>query len=113
VVVDGTGLLFLPPLLMIVFRQKYPRWWFEWNVQLLRFASRIGGYLVLIDDRYPSTEDEQSVHLSFDYPDAHRGLNRYAGRARDAEHGSRSSAGPCFPVPDQHVSHDGAGRARR
>ncbi|HTT27382.1 MAG TPA: DUF4389 domain-containing protein [Solirubrobacteraceae bacterium] len=77
VVVGGTGLLFLPPLLMIVFRQKYPRWWFDWNLQLLRFANRIGVYLALMDDRYPSTEDEQSVHLVFDYPDARNGLNRW------------------------------------
>ena len=65
VAVGGTGLLFLPPLLMIVFRQKYPRWWFDWNLQLLRLANRIGVYLALMDDTYPSTEDEQAVHLSF------------------------------------------------
>lgn len=77
VVVGGTGLLFLPPLLMIVFRQKYPRWWFDWNLQPLRFVNRIGVYLALMNDRYPSTEDEQSVHLWFDYPDARDGLNRW------------------------------------
>jgi len=26
---------------MIVFRQKYPRWWFEWNLELLRFTNRV------------------------------------------------------------------------
>jgi hypothetical protein len=77
VVVGGTGLLFLPPLLMIVFRQKYPRWWFDWNLQLLRFANRVGVYLALMDDRYPSTDDEQSVHLVFAYPDAEHELNRW------------------------------------
>jgi hypothetical protein len=73
VAVGGTGLLFLPPLLMIVFRQKYPRWWFDWNLQLLRFANRVGIYLALMDDRYPSTDEEQSVHLDFAYPDARQG----------------------------------------
>ncbi|MCW3032535.1 MAG: hypothetical protein JWM60_880 [Solirubrobacterales bacterium] len=73
----GTGLLFLPPLLLILFRQRYPRWWFEWNQQLLRFSSRIGVYLALMDDRYPSTEEQQAVHLDFDYPDATRDLNRW------------------------------------
>jgi hypothetical protein len=73
----GAGLLFLPPLLMIVFRQKYPRWWFDWNLQLLRFANRVGAYLALMDDRYPSTDDEQAVHLDFAYPDARQGLNRW------------------------------------
>jgi len=77
VVVGGTGLLFLPPLLMIVFRQKYPRWWFDWNLQLLRFANRVGVYLALMDDRYPSTDEQQSVHLDFAYPDAREGLNRW------------------------------------
>jgi hypothetical protein len=56
VAVGGTGLLFLPPLLMILFRQKYPRWWFDWNLQLLRFGNRIGVYFALMDDRYPSTD---------------------------------------------------------
>ena len=65
VVVGGTGLLFLPPLLMIVFRQKYPRWWFDWNRELLRFSNRVGAYLALMDDRYPSTDEHQAVRLDF------------------------------------------------
>jgi hypothetical protein len=73
----GGGLLFLPTLLMILFRQKYPRWWFEWNRELLRFASRVVAYLALLDDRYPSTDEQQSVHFDFAYPDAREGLNRW------------------------------------
>jgi hypothetical protein len=74
----GTGgLLFLGPLLMILFRQKYPRWWFDWNRELLRFSNRVGIYLSLMDDRYPSTEEQQSVHLDIDYPDAAQDLNRW------------------------------------
>jgi hypothetical protein len=75
--VGGTGLLFLPPLLMILFRQKYPRWWYDWNLELLRFTNRVGIYVALMDDRYPSTDEHQSVHLDFPYPDAQRGLNRW------------------------------------
>jgi hypothetical protein len=75
--IGGTGLLFLPPLLMIVFRQKYPRWWLDWNLELLRFTNRVGVYLALMDDHYPSTDEQQSVHLDFDYPDAKDGLNRW------------------------------------
>lgn len=71
------GLLFFGPLLMIVFRQKYPRWWFDWNVALLKFSNRVGVYLALMDDRYPSTDDEQSVHLSIGYPDVVNDLNRW------------------------------------
>ena len=55
---------------MILFRQKYPRWWFDWNLELLRFTNRVGVYLALMDDRYPSTDEQQSVHLDFPYPDA-------------------------------------------
>ncbi len=71
------GLLFFGPLLMIVFRQKYPRWWFDWNLELQRFGARVGAYLALMDDRYPSTDEQQSVHLDYDFPDAARDLNRW------------------------------------
>jgi hypothetical protein len=71
------GLLFFGPLLMILFRRKYPRWWFDWNLQLQRFGNRVGAYLALMDDRYPSTDDEQSVHLDVPYPDATRELSRW------------------------------------
>jgi hypothetical protein len=77
VALGGTGLLFLPPLLMIVFRQKYPLWWFDWNLELLRFVNRVGVYLALMDDRYPSTDERQGVRLDFSYPDARAGLNRW------------------------------------
>lgn len=71
------GVLFFGPLLMILFRQKYPRWWFDWNLELQRFSNRVGVYLALMDDRYPSTDDHQSVHLDYDYPDVPRDLNRW------------------------------------
>jgi hypothetical protein len=78
VVATGAGgLLFFAPLLMIVFRQKYPRWWFDWNLELQRFSNRVGAYLALMDDRYPSTTEHQSVHLDYAYPDAERDLNRW------------------------------------
>jgi hypothetical protein len=62
--------------LMILFRQKHPRWWFDWNLELQRFGNRVGAYLALTDDRYPSATDHQSVHLDYAYPDAERDLNR-------------------------------------
>jgi len=71
------GLLFFGPLLLILFRQKYPRWWFDWNLELQRFGNRVGAYLALMDDRYPSTDEHQSVHLDYPYPDAARDLNRW------------------------------------
>jgi Domain of unknown function (DUF4389) len=71
------GMLFLAPLLMILFRQKYPRWWFDWNLELQRFTTRVIAFIALMDDRYPSTDEEQSVHLDYAYPDAQQDLNRW------------------------------------
>ena len=64
------GLLFLPLVLMLLFRQKYPRWWFDWNLELTRFLARVWVYAALLRDEYPSTDEEQAVHLDFAYPDA-------------------------------------------
>ncbi len=81
---DGTELaclaaggLFLPPLLLIVFRQKYPRWWFDFNVGFLRFDARVFAYALLLRDEYPSTDEEQAVHLELPYPDVATDLNRW------------------------------------
>ncbi len=76
-VVSAGGLLFLGPLLMIVVRQKYPRWWFDWNLELQRFTNRVAAYLALTNDAYPSTDEHQSVHLEYDYPDVPADLNRW------------------------------------
>jgi hypothetical protein len=62
---------------MIVFRRKYPRWWFDWNLQLWRFQNRVGAYLLLLRDEYPATDDDQAVHLDVAYPDASRDLNQW------------------------------------
>ncbi len=77
VALGGTGLLVIPPLLMLVFRQKYPRWWYDFNLELLRFSNRVGVYFGLMTDRYPSTDEQQDVRLDFPYPDAERDLNRW------------------------------------
>jgi hypothetical protein len=71
-----TGLM-VATALMIIFRQCYPRWWFDFSRELTRFGARVGAYLFLLTDQYPSTVDEQSVHLEIDYPDAKADLNRW------------------------------------
>ena len=75
--ISGGGLLFGAPAVMILFRQKYPRWWFDWNLELARFLSRVTVYAALMDDRYPSTDEQQSVRLDITYPDARAQLNRW------------------------------------
>ncbi|MCH8909790.1 MAG: DUF4389 domain-containing protein [Chloroflexi bacterium] len=72
----ATSVFFLPVLLMILFRQKYPRWWFDFNVQYQRFSTRVVVYMSLLTDDYPSTDEQQGVHLEIDYPDASQ-LNRW------------------------------------
>jgi hypothetical protein len=70
------GLVFFGTLLMILFRKKYPRWWFDWNRELLRFSLRVNTYLALMNDRYPSTDEEQWVRLQVNYPNAETELAR-------------------------------------
>ncbi|MFU8796045.1 MAG: DUF4389 domain-containing protein [Dehalococcoidia bacterium] len=70
------GILVLPVVLMILFRNKYPRWWFDWNLALTRFSNRVGAYVGLLTDAYPSTDEEQSVHIEIPYPDVARDLDR-------------------------------------
>jgi len=73
----AAGLVVLPTVLMLLFRQKYPRWWFDWNLALIRFITRIDAYLMLLRDEYPSTDEEQAVHLDILYPNAKEELNRW------------------------------------
>jgi hypothetical protein len=72
-----TAGLFLATALMILVRQRYPRWWFDFAVELGRFGTRVMAYLLLLTDRYPSTTEAQTVHLEVDYPDVERDLNRW------------------------------------
>jgi hypothetical protein len=75
--VAAPGVLVLPVMLMLLFRQKYPRWWFDWNVGFTAFSYRVTAYVALLRDEYPSTDAEQAVHPTLPYPDAREGLNRW------------------------------------
>jgi len=70
------GVVVLPLILMLLFRKKYPRWWFDWNLNLTKFSTRVVSYMSLLDDVYPSTDEEQSVHIEIPYPDAQNELSR-------------------------------------
>ncbi len=72
----ATGLVVLPLVLMILFRQKYPKWWFDWNVALTKFSTRVCAYIGLLTDEYPSTDEDQAVHIEIPYPDARNELKR-------------------------------------
>jgi hypothetical protein len=73
----GTGVLFLPTVLLLVVRHKYPRWWFDFALNLLRFQARVTAYLFLLRDEYPSVDEDQHVHLDVPYPNAEGDLNRW------------------------------------
>ena len=76
--IAGTGgIVFFALVLMILFQQKYPRWWFDWNLVLTKFSYRVSVYLGLLRDEYPSTDAEQAVHINLEYPDATKGLNHW------------------------------------
>ena len=66
----AVGLVVIPTILMLLFRKKYPRWWFDWNLALTRFSTRVSAYILLLRDEYPSTDEEQSVHIDILYPNA-------------------------------------------
>lgn len=70
-------IVWLPLILILVFRHKYPRWWFDWNLELSRFVFRIETYALALRDEYPSTDEHQAVHLDIDYPNAETDLNRW------------------------------------
>jgi hypothetical protein len=74
---SGVGLVVIPTILMILFRQKYPKWWYDWNVALTKFSTRVSAYVMLLRDEYPSTDEDQAVHIEIPYPDAKEDLNRW------------------------------------
>jgi len=71
------GVVVLPLVLMLLFRQKYPKWWFDWNLALIKFSTRVEAYISLLRDEYPSTDEEQAVHIEIPYPNAKEDLNRW------------------------------------
>ena len=73
----AAGVVVLPLVLMLLFRQKYPKWWFDWNLALIKFSTRVEAYLALLRDEYPSTDEEQAVHIEIPYPNAKEDLNRW------------------------------------
>jgi hypothetical protein len=72
----GVGFVFGPTVLMILFRKKYPRWWYDWNIALLKFETRVSSYFALLTHEYPSTDEEQAVHIEIPYPDVEKDLLR-------------------------------------
>ena len=76
-IAGATAFLFFPTLLLILFRQKYPRWWFNFALELLRFDTRVTSYVFLLRDEYPSADEEQAIHVDVPYPDARSDLNRW------------------------------------
>jgi len=62
---------------MLLFLQKYPKWWFDWYLALTKFGTRVWAYLALLRDEYPSTGDERLYHIEIPYPKAEEELHRW------------------------------------
>ncbi|MGC9367513.1 MAG: DUF4389 domain-containing protein [bacterium] len=75
--IGGIGFVVVPVVLMILFRKKYPKWWFDWNLSLVKFSVRVVSYMLFLTDQYPSTDEEQAVHLELKYPHVENELNRW------------------------------------
>lgn len=64
----ASAYIVLPVLIMILFRKKYPKWIFDFNIALVSFFQRVLVYLYCMTDKYPDTDQAQSVHIKVDYP---------------------------------------------
>ena len=47
--------------LMLLFRRRYPRVWFDWALYVNQFSYRVNAYMAFLVDEYPSTTDPQRV----------------------------------------------------
>jgi len=73
----ASGIVVIPTILLLVFRRKYPKWWYDWNLALTKFSMRVFAYLFLLRDEYPSTDEEQGVHIEIPYPNVEKELNQW------------------------------------
>ena len=63
--------------MMLLFKEKYPKWWFEWHIGITKFTYRIAAYVLLMRDEYPSTDHDQSVRIDVPYPEVKNDLKRW------------------------------------
>ena len=53
----------------VLVRQYVPHWMFDFQVALMRFEVRAGGYLALLTDQFPAFEGEYPINFDVRYPD--------------------------------------------
>jgi hypothetical protein len=71
------GLLFMPVVLALVFRGIYPSYALEFNKSLLSLSTRVSAYILVLNDSYPSIEENADVKITFPEIDGGAKLNRY------------------------------------
>ena len=59
------GLLVLPVVLSMLFRNVYPSYVLSFNKALLELSNRVNAYLLVLTDEYPSIEANQRVRLIY------------------------------------------------
>ena len=59
------GLLVLPVVLSMLFRNVYPSYVLAFNKALLELSNRVNAYVLVLTDEYPSIEANQKVRLIY------------------------------------------------
>ncbi|CAB4671849.1 unannotated protein [freshwater metagenome] len=74
---NSLGLLVLPVMLALLFRGVYPSYVLSFNKALFGLTARIGAYITLLNDEYPSIEESASVTIT--YPEVNGGKSLHRG----------------------------------
>jgi hypothetical protein len=69
------GILFLPTILALLFRNKYPSYVLAFNKAFLELSNRITIYVLVLTDSYPSIESNEKVRLIYPEIDGGKKLN--------------------------------------
>ena len=59
------GLLILPVVLSMLFRNVYPSYVLSFNKALLELSNRVNAYVLVLTDQYPSIEANQKLRLIY------------------------------------------------
>ena len=59
------GILVIPVVLSLLFRNVYPSYVLAFNKALLELSNRVSAYLLVLTDEYPSIEANQKVRLLY------------------------------------------------
>jgi len=88
----GVGVLFVPTALMIIFRKKYRVWWYDWNLELLRFRQSRRRLLAVDGRPLPLHRRAAGRTPRLPYPEVERDLEAGCDRQVASGHPHYSSS---------------------